>query len=131
MIVLWRDPHGWHHNYIAHKGVPCEHAFQGYSSGDEDAHDAYLSALACLAQDTWDGAEMTPPCLHDTSLTVHEARRLMADFRSWRGFQLAYRYAKEHKPELAEHEWHRWACEHGHLFADKPAGWAMVEGGAA
>jgi hypothetical protein len=139
-IVLWRDPWGWQSCFLSHKGEFREHKYGLNGCSHKDYYEAYASALMSLAQDTWDGSEMVPPCLAEVEYLAKlgkklmdrdtAGRRLLGDFRSWRGFQLAYQHAKAHEPELPEHQWHQWSCERGHLFADKPKGWAMVEGGA-
>lgn len=120
VLVLWRDPHGWRHNTIAEGGTMRKDAFRCYSSGYRDRIDALSSALLHLAQMSWDGAEVLPPCLWEvqalSKFRGETGRRLIAEFRSWRGFQLAYKAATAAGlPETARH---RWACENGSRFAD-------------
>lgn len=125
-IVIWRDPHGWHSNFVCESGKFRDQrtAFQGYSSGDRDYWDCYASAILSLGQQTWDGVEDVPPCLAEIDSLAKWARndntgrRIISDFKHWRGFQLAYRHKKAASPELAEHEWHQWACHNASEFAN-------------
>jgi hypothetical protein len=117
-VILWRDPYGWRHNTIAEAGkVRTENAFRCYSSGYADELDAYAAALSHLAQMTWDGMEKLPPCLASLPVIMtrdSQGRRLLADFASWRAFQLAYKAAPA---DMQEGHRHRWACENAHNFA--------------
>ncbi len=116
IILVWRDPNGWRESIIKdEEGVRKN---SGYSSGVEYA-DAYHGALMSMAQMTWDGQEKYPPILEDIALRHpvkgSDGRRLLSDFDSWRGFQLAYKSPTAQA--LPENDRHRWACEHGHEFA--------------
>ena len=124
-VILWRDPQGWRYNTITdEQGKLREDAFRSYCSGRTDYYEEYASALLHLAQMTWDGQEERPPCLDEVSTinsrhTVNDnaGRRLLGEFKSWRGFQLAYRHAKASNIGNGDCEWHRWACDHASEFA--------------
>src|SRR4051812_42854277 len=56
--VLWRDPHGWHFNYLfyGYGELPeADNVFQSYSSGNRDRDEAHASALESVAQSAWNG----------------------------------------------------------------------------
>jgi hypothetical protein len=119
-VLLWRDLGGWHMNTLADADGLRRDPFQCGSSGGAFEKE-YVSALLHLAQMTWDGAEWRPPCLDDVSALArlpggdNLGRRLLGEWRSWRGFQLAYKACPEGLPECKRHQW---ACEHAGQFAD-------------
>ena len=122
-VMVWRDPCGWRNSVIASPNgfyaEPC------YSSGREDYWDECARAILDLAQLTWDGAELIPPCLAESEKLAkrefaknqNTGRRLLGEFASWRGFQLAYRHAKANGIGENDCDWHRWGCEHSGEFA--------------
>jgi hypothetical protein len=120
-IIIWRDPHGWRFNTIAEKGEYRKDAFRCYTSGTKDRLDVFASALLHLAQMTWDGTELLPPCLGSLPALLSrrdcDGRRLLSQFAHWRGFQLAYKHAKANGIGQSDTEWHRWAGEHTAEFA--------------
>lgn len=125
IIILWRDPQGWRYNIITdEKGNLRDKPFQCYSTGQSDYYAEYASALLSLAQMTWDGQEQRPPCLDEVStinsrhaVNDNAGRRLLGEFASWRGFQLAYRHAKSNGIGQTDTDWHRFGCEHASEFA--------------
>lgn len=122
VILLWRDPYGWRHSTITDggddKGNGGFRDKLSYSSGNDYAY-TLQSALSHLAQQTWDGAEELPPCLGSAaSLIVRRdinGRAVLGEFKSWRGFQLAYKVAIANG--IDDNARHQWACEHGHEYA--------------
>ncbi len=116
IILVWRDPHGWRHSILREKEeTRCR---LSYSSGSDDYDAVFAGALADLAQLSWDGQEEHSPILQGNDfagLTKEDQRRVLGDFKSWRGFQLAYKSPAAQA--LPECDRHRWACEHGHEFA--------------
>lgn len=120
IVLVYRDPDGWRSAIIADETGVRERV--SHSSGRADREEALGEAFANLAQLSWDGQEEHPPCLEVMTGKIragHETRRILADFVTWRGFQLAYRAAKKDQPNAGDCAWHRWACEHGSEFAFK------------
>lgn len=123
-IMLYREPrYGWTSATIMDSGEwRANHGGSSYGSGDY--HETLCASLSHLAQMTWDGKEEYPPCLKECveldklrrSDRDTMGRRLLADFKSWRCFQLAYKSA--HAQSLPEGERHQWACWNAHKFAD-------------
>lgn len=120
-IILWRSPQGWHSNIIAEPKDGFRQRING-GSGRDDRTAGRASALLNLARLSWDGSELIPPCLEEVSRLSAlnngrdtDGRRLLGEFRSWRGFQLAYRRATANG--LADCEAHTWACHHSAEFA--------------
>ena len=123
-ILLYREPSGWH------SAITCD-ADSGPRTGNvhgtnyRDYEDCHESALAHLGQLSWDGAEMLPPCLQcEFSREMQRsggARRLVSEFSSWRGFQMAFKYARRVGISTDHNVLHRWACDHAREFSDKGA----------
>ncbi len=119
-ILFYRTPDGWHHSYVTDESGKVRTAPLSHGSG-QDRDDARATAIMSLAQSTWDGKEQYPPCLME--IPAYRTRkgdiglRLLAEFDSWRGFQLAYRHAKATMTEGNIDSWHRWACDHSREFA--------------
>lgn len=126
-MLLWRDPQGWRSSTLTDggddKGNDGFRDELSYSSGRQDYWEEYAGAIAHLAQQTWDGSEEYPPCLDNVRALSrkHEClgRRVLAEFASWRGFQLAYKVARAQG--IAETDCHQWACHHAHEYASKVA----------
>jgi hypothetical protein len=117
-IILHRSPDGWHPAIISDQsGKVRPDLFRGSCSGIRDKKEAIAQAIANLAQLSWDGAEVLPPCIASYGFRISpEARRaLVDDFRRWRGFQLAYKQAA--KNGMQDCEAHQWACHHATDFA--------------
>jgi hypothetical protein len=121
-IMVWRDPYGWRASFITDggddKGNGGFRDRLSYSTG-KDRKAALEEAMMSLAQLTWDGSELLSPCLGDAESLAKrrdvDGRAMLAEFRSWRGFQLAYKAARAQG--VPECDCHRWACENSSKFA--------------
>lgn len=103
--LIWREPDGWRHATIAHRGVPETRMPGGkYYPADPDLDTARRKALFDLAQITWVPADLTdvPECVTDE----RDRRELVSYFM----FQLAYRFGREEQG-MSDAEAHRMACE--------------------
>ena len=109
--IVWRTPRGVNSAYLrGHlhgNGMPRGHCCHGsQSTFDEVCQSVRLN----LAQNE---ADITSD---ETPAIIAGERRLESDYRSWLGFQRAYRHAKANAIGAGDCDWHRWACENGRQF---------------
>jgi hypothetical protein len=62
----------------------------------------------------------------DTPTNLKDSPHLLTDYRSWLGFQRAYRWHYENHKEANEYARHYWACEHAKEFLPHPSSEAAV-----
>jgi hypothetical protein len=108
-MLVWREPlMGWCTRLVQDAGVLREGNLYG-CGGYESRGAAVRSARLQLAQLGWN-----PEDQHCPAVLAEPAE--ISEFKSWVGFQLAYRKAMTDGRPL-DHVNHQWACEHAHEFA--------------
>lgn len=110
--IVWNTPNGVCSSLIGEDGGLTGTCFHGASTVMPSACDSMRLNLAQLGADV--ESDELPSILRGDDC-------LARAYRTWLGFQRAYRFSKANSPDLGDGAWHRWACDNSERFTPKAA----------